>query len=275
MKQFKSFLAILGSIAFFFTLALMLKCAPPPKPCKLPAPQTVRIDSFKSNGQAYISWTQVADNNGYRIRVVEVDSPPSLSALRDTSVSVNDTNLVISNLPVNTVLEFQVYAKCANDSSSTNGGSIRTQKIVIVDECPMIDGGPIRLSEKKPCDTLSRDASYQVQKSNALVTSYNINRFIQKPKRQYRIKIMDGVNVVTDFLLLAKPNIYYKCIDCGANPPKKEDFNVKTGTFEWKEPKGNAKIRLKIDDKTNSLIIQTDLNRQYIVESSRNYGRPK
>jgi hypothetical protein len=273
MKQLKPFWAILTSIAVVFAVVLLPQCTPKSPPCNLPAPRTVRVDSFLSNGQAYISWTQVVGNNGYRIRVVEVDSPPSVTALRDTSVGINDTNIVITNLPVNTLLEFQVYAKCANDSSSTNYGSDIHTKIVIIDECPLLDGEGILPSKKKPCDTLTRDASQKVEMSKAGVNFYTINRFIQKPKLQYRVKVMDGVKVMTDILLIAKPTVYYKCSDCGENPPKKTDFNVKTRTFEWKEPKGSNKIRLIIDDKTNSLIIQTDKKRQYIIERSIKYGR--
>jgi hypothetical protein len=280
MKQFKPFWAILAAIAFVIAVVLLPQCASPtpPPPCNLPAPQTVRLDSFK-NGKAYLSWTQVAGNNGYRIKVVAVDSPSSASALRDTSVEINDTNVVILNLPRNTLLEFQVSAKCSDGNSSKKSGTTRGTTGVIVDEAILIRQSGLCPLGQQFCYTIDNKpvtVNFQKFLSPTNAQSLVVLNFNQTIPRHYHIIIKKGSTVVSEFRLIfnLSPNVNLYTISkaCSINPVNAGLDNVGIDdSFEWSEL-GNStnKLRLKVS-LTNQLILESDQPRDFTVYRSTKY----
>jgi hypothetical protein len=271
MKNPRVFGGIIALLFAVLAVVFMPKCNNDTAPCNLPAPRSVRIDSFP-NGKAYLSWSQVPGNSGYRIKVLVADSPVSVIVLRDTSVGINDTNIVIANLPINTVLEFQVSAKCPpNDSSSTFFGTTKGASIVIIDEiilnrCP---------SDQVPCDVMDdRDGTFDKQTESSK-TSYTINNFINNVGSRYYsyyILISNSTNTVSEFRLLyglgQNGGIGIEG-SCGVNPLKMA-YLKSSNTYEWTEPTGGSKIRFIINN-NNSVTLETDANRDYSVESSTSY----
>lgn len=277
MKQIKSIWAIIAAITFVIVIALLPQCASPtPPPCNLSAPKNVRIDSFK-NGKAYLSWTQVAGNNGYRIKVVTVDSPPPPSVLRDTSVEINDTNIVITNLPRNTLLEFQVSAKCSDGSSSGNSGTTRGSTGVIVDEVIFIRQSNLCALGQQFCYSIDNRPATVIRETFGAVNSSRlvIPNFIQLVPRHYHIIIKKGSTVVSEFRLIynlsPNANLYTISTGCSVKP-----FNAilnNTGiddNFQWSEL-GNSmnpnKLRLQIS-LNNQLILESDQQRDITVYRS-------
>jgi hypothetical protein len=273
MKNPRVFWGIVALLFAVLTFVFVPKCNNDTAPCNLPEPRSVRIDSFP-NGKAYLSWSQVAGNSGYRIKVLVADSPVSVIVLRDTSVGINDTNVVIANLPINTVLEFQVSAKCPpNDSSSTFFGTTKGASIVIIDEIVMGRDCP---TNTVPCDVMDDKDNTLDKQSESNKTSYTINNFINNVGSSYYsyyILISNGTNAVSEFRILyglGQNGAFGIEGSCGVNPLKMA-YLKSSNTYEWTEPTGGSKIRFIINN-NNSVTLETDANRDYSVESSTSYA---
>lgn len=273
MKQIKYIWAIVAVIAAVLAIALKTQCASELKPCNLPAPRVVRVDSFP-NGTAYVSWSQVVGNNGYRIRVLRTDS--SATVLRDTSVGINDTNIVITNLPVNTLLEFQVSAKCPDGNSSTNIGTKRSVSIVIADEivmtrCPQ--------PNESPCDVMDDTDGPIIDLSQSGKYTCDIPNFISSVGNKhfsYHIVIKDdNTNIIlSEFRLLyglgQNGAIFGIEGSCGSNPPQRADFDG-NNKYEWFEPNNSPNKMRFIINSDNSVTLETDETRNYTIKKSTSY----
>ena len=284
MKQIKSFWTIFAAITFVIAVTLLPQCASESKTCNLPAPQSARLDSF-SNDQTYISWSQVVGNNGYRIRIIEVDSPASTPAIIDTTVVLNDTNFVATNLPFNKRLEARISTICTNGEFSPKFKSLRIEGIIIVDEAAILR--PLGTSEGCPTgsisincyqiDKLSASVNFQTLSSSVPTQSLVINNFHQTPQRHYHVIIKKGNAVVSEFRLLYNlppqaGNVYVISKSCAIKPPK--NYNAVENSFKWSESSGGNVLRLIIDNANNRLILRSNIGnpRSFTVYSSTKYS---
>jgi hypothetical protein len=278
MKQFKSLWTMVTAIAVVLFLSILTQCQSPTPPtkCELPAPNTVRVDSFTSN-RAYISWTQVAGNNGYRIRITAVDSPPSYPAIIDTTVAVNDTTFV-GNLLINKRLQVQVNPVCPSGLVSPNNGSALIEGIVIVDKTPL--DPPCEDETEVKCYTINQlPASVGYQKiygNNKL--SFDVFSFLQNPPRYYHFVIYNGNVVVSDFKLIqmgsSTANTYFFAQNCKINPPNAlvTNYNPNTKTYTWNDGATNV-LKLQLINSTNQLRFTSLKKRTFLMESSRSYSK--
>jgi hypothetical protein len=278
MKQFPSFWTMVAAISLVFTLALLPQCQTPtpPSKCELPAPNTVRVDSFTSN-QAYISWSQVSGNNGYRIRIAPVDSPPSMPAIIDTTVAANDT-IFVANVLTYKRLQVQISAVCSNKLVSPNNGSALIEGIVIVDKTPL----------DPPCEDETEVKCYTMNQSPASVgyqkiygynkLSYDVFSFLQNPPRYYHFVIYNGNVVVSDFKLIqtgtSTANTYFFARYCSINPPNAlpANYNPTIKTYTWNDGATNV-LKLQIINSTNQIRFTSVKKRTFLKESSRSYSK--
>lgn len=280
MKQFRIFGALLTIILSAFSILLLTQCGSPAQPqsCNLAPPNVGRVDSIVNN-QTYISWSQVIGNNGYRVRIVPLDT--LLPAILDTTVAANDTNFVANNLPVNSRLEARIYTICPNGESSKKFLPILLDDgIVIVDEPVMIPpiGSPDGCGKGFiNCYNINnKPVTVNYLNTTVLnVLSFSISNFIATPRRHYHIIIKQGNTLLSEFRLINTSNSmyptnkYFISSGCATNRPTNANYNISTKTFTWTV--NGIQLRLIIDDSNNKVLLSSNQPCTYTVLSSIKY----
>ena len=280
MKQFRILGALLTIILSAFSILLLTQCGSPAQPqsCNLAPPNVGRVDSIVNN-QTYISWSQVIGNNGYRVRIVPLDT--LLPAILDTTVAANDTNFVANNLPVNSRLEARIYTICPNGESSKKFLPILLDDgIVIVDEPVMIP----RIGSPDGCGKGFINC-YSIDNKPVTVNFQNttvpnvlgltLNNFIVTPRRHYHIIIKQGNTLLSEFRLINTSNgtnltkKYFISSGCATNRPTSANYNVSTKTFSWTV--NGIQLRLIIDDGRNEIVLSSNQPCTYTTLSSKKY----